>query len=272
MQIKATVDMRQMDAKIAEMRRSRSSALAAAAAASGAEMTRDLINLTRDHRDTNRLIRSFEDAHNDLARLSNGAVSPVTKHGLNRSSRWMEFRERLEIAVSRAEAQERRIARYIEANEKKPGFKASWPSHRKLIRAYDKAGDVTDRAIAALDEYDRSGGAGSRGIVVYGQSRRRKNRTLVGTTTRNLDRVVIQEFGGKGTITTIGPNTIAVGASYEPHAKIANRRLRLLAQAQARQRTVGRRTFTAGYFNHIAKKLGPGTVSAQELAGLSGAA
>ena len=233
-------------------------------AALGAGLAAQMIFLANDHRDTNRFARSLEQGHNDLAEIAGSKKIPLSVVKPSRTA--ADIRDKLELAVDRALKQESRLRAWIEANQKKPGFKPTWPSHRKLVRAYDKAGDISDRAIEALEKFDRSSAEEqASAIVIYGTRSSRKRRSPVALTTRNLNRAIIKQFGGRGVVIGDGASAIATVASYEPHARIVDRRYRIGARATANIRRLGVRTFNRNYLTRLGKEAG---VNPAKLTGL----
>jgi len=256
--ITGKVNSKGFDKKMAAMRARNPDALKHGTAALGAGLAAQMIFLANGHRNTNRFARSLEEAHNDLARIA--GIKTVPESPIVPSRNGEEIRDRLEISLARALEQEAKLKAWIDANEKKPGFKASWPSHRKLLRAYDKAGDVTDRAIEALDAFDRSSAADqASAVVIYGSKARRKTKSPVAMTTRNLDRAVIQRFGGRGAVVCTGRSALATVASAEPHARIVDRRYRIGSRATANIRRLGVRTFNRNYLKRLGKDAGVNT-------------
>lgn len=232
------------------------------------EVCDQMIEYAEPHRDTNRFVRSLEMARAQLAvRAGQTAAMP---RAIRSSKRADEIRERLEISVIRAERQERKLMVWVRENEARPDFDPNWPSHRKLMRELDKAGDITDRAVEALDAFDQaSPGERESAIVVFGTKARRKAQDArIRITTRNLDRVVIREFGGRGAVicgSSSGRAAFATIASMEPHARIVDRRYRIGVRAMASARQLGVRTFNRTYLQRLSKDSG---VNINRLTGL----
>lgn len=239
-----------------QVRKARQSeAIREGVAALGAGLAAQMIFLANSHRDTNRFVNSLEQAHNDLARV--GKLKPVPETPIQKSRTGEDIREKLELALSRALEQEARLKAWIDDNQKKPGFKPSWPSHRRLVRAYDKAGDITDRAIESLEAFDNASPEDRESaIVIYGTKARRKTKSPVVLTTRNLNRAVIKRFGGRGAVVGAGNKALATIASMEPHARIVDRRYRIGARSTANLRRLGVKTFNKSYLTRLGKESG----------------
>lgn len=252
------------DKKMRALHRLKTAALRESTAAMGAGLAAQMIFLANAHRNTNRFARSLEEAHNDLANVAGVAAVPISP--IVPSRRGEEIRDRLELAIARALRQEAKLKRWIDANEDRPDFSPSWKSHRKLLRAYDKAGDVTDRAIEALDDFNAlDADEQASAIVIYGSKARRKTKSPVSLTTRNLDRAITKRFGGRGATVCDGTNAVATIASYEPHARIVDRRYRIGGRATANIRRLGVRTFNRNYLKRLGKDSG---VNPSKLTGL----
>ncbi len=253
--ISGKVDTRGFDRKLAVLKARNPAATQQAVAAMGAGLAAQMIFLANQHRDTGRFVRSLEEAHNDLA--TEAGTKPVPLTTVRPSQRGEQIRDRLEIAIDRALRQEARIKAWIEANQRRDDFNPAWPSHRRLVRAYDKAGDVTDRAIEALEKFDNaSDEERASAIVIYGTKARRKTKSPVALTTRNLDRAILQRFGGRGAVVGEGGTALATVASYEPHARIVDRRYRIGVRSTANIRQLGVRTFNKNYLARLGKEAG----------------
>jgi hypothetical protein len=253
--ITGKVNSRGFDRKLATLRARNPMATQQGVAALGAGLAAQMIFLANQHRDTNRFVRSLEEAHNHLAREAGVPEIPMTT--IRPSRRGDEIRERLELSLTRALKQEARLKGWIDANQKRDDFKPTWPSHRRLVRSYDKAGDITDRAIEALEKFDNaSDEERASAIVIYGTKARRKTKSPVALTTRNLNRAVLTRFGGRGAVVGNGAAAMATVASLEPHARIVDRRYRIGSRSTANIRRLGVRTFNKNYLARLGKESG----------------
>ena len=255
MKIKSHVNTSGFAKKMAALRSRQPAAVSAGTAALGAGLAAQMIFLANPHRNTNRFARSLEEAHNDLAREAGTQLVPESPILPSRDGE--EIRDRLEIALDKALNQEKLLRAWIDHNRAKPGFKPSWKSHRRLLKAYDDAGNVTDRAIEALDAFNAtSADEQASAIVIYGSKSRRKTKSPVALRTRNLDRAIIKRFGGRGAVVSAGSSALATVASFEPHARIVDRRQRIGSRATANLRRLGVRTFNPNYLRRLGKESG----------------
>lgn len=254
---KVTIDKSGFDRMMREVRAKNAQWMIESTAIAGLEVAKSMIELASRNADTNRFVRSIEEAAVDIAPY---AKQPAPRVRILRpSKRADQFRERLEIAIQRALRQEQRLLGWVKGNEKRPDFNPRWSSHRKLLRDLDKAGNITDAAIQRLEDFDaltfeQQGQA----VLVYGQKTTRRRATRIKTTGRNLDRVMHKVYGGIGSVENRGGIVVATITSKEPHARIIDRRYRYKANAlaMARSRGVLARRMSRAYIERAASSMG----------------
>lgn len=199
-------------------------------------------------RDTNRFVRGYILAWNSIPGARKKTLPPLEVS---------EFADRIEDALRRdlafatrvREGFHKKVRRLkgIRANTARGGARGESLSSldkriRKAERELDKAGDLEDRAITNLESFERAKANNEPGFAIVFARRRGKKGSK--TALSRVSRVFTADrtFGGVGRLVRIGPDAWALQLeNLEPHARIVNRRTRVVSRAAALARRAGAR-------------------------------
>lgn len=217
------IDSSGMRDKIEAMLAKSSRAGRVAVAVLGAQATREMaLKAEALAKDTGRYKRGWAMAHNDAASRSEGEVSPMGLPLVTPSKRASEIRKRFAVQYEKWVGVETKYRRWKAEYERRPGHE-KWPSYRRLLKTLDKVGDIVDRLIQDAESLDRTPDDDLASAIVIG------GKQTVRPGLSNLLRVHTKLYGGSAVLFERGGQPFINGKNLEPHARIVEKRLKIMA-------------------------------------------
>lgn len=211
-----------------------------------ARALRVMIAKAKAHSDTNRYVRGWELAHNQLP-----GVAPVGVSAVKPSRLTDQLQKRLEKQADYWREQQRRWDRNIANYETRQGHER-WASYRQALRTQAKVREIAARAQQELDTFKNSPGA----ILVGGRAGKSRYRLGALATTRAIP------LGGYSRLYDSPTGWVADIRNREPHARIveyggktAPARL-VVRTGLAAVRTIGARRVSAKYREEVVRGTG----------------
>lgn len=230
--------------KEARLRGARLNARIDATRTIGAKVARTIVNT--GPRDTLRFTRSYAMAHNDLS-----PTVRITIPSVRESKYAKQNLARIRKQASRAEEQVERWTRNVESYRRRRQL--SNPSGRaaqKYLRQWTKQ---LEQAQAQLESIDAAPDEAGAAIVIGGRKRKRNAAAGAGGPKSSISRVSVKVHGGSGKIIEAGGRLFAEIRSREPHARLVNRRTRVVSRAVQTIRVVGARGAAPAYLDRLRK-------------------
>lgn len=262
-----TIDSSVMRRRLATMEGNRARARDAAATTLGASILRSVVtravgaggrNTGGVAYDTGRYARAYAMGHNMLVGVGDAGVLPMPLPALRPSDYLGLIRRRTELQLKRLEKAHVRWTGLKERDERKPNHRR-WKSYRQKLKILDR---IERSMELAIEHYktairaDRAGLAGdaegAAAIFIGGRATKTQFRVS------NLGRVDVKIHGGSASLHRVGGQSLVEMRNAEPHARIVERRTRLMARAIA-----GARRDAPGLRRIGAKHLALLTVNAQ---------
>lgn len=193
--------------------------------------------------DTGRYARAYAMAHNQLLPwASAGVILPVALPELRPSDYLGMIRRRTEKQLERLELAEDRWFRLKESDERRPNHRR-WKSYRAKLKILDRIEKSMERALEQWKAAREAAGAGvsaeDGAAAIFIAGRKTKTRFRLS----NVGRVIRRIFGGEARLIRAGTMSVVEIRNMEPHARIVERRTRLMSRAlaEARRDTPGLR-------------------------------
>jgi len=213
----------------------------------GRAMVVELVDLAADG------LLQFSAPFNDTNRYYNGWADAATKAGspramlpLEKPKRYADIRARLQRQHDVSRDIFKFWSKRVAGIEARGGNYAKWKSYKQAKKKLSKAVDVFDRAIENLEHFQETGGVGAINFAgKYGGAQR------TGLSLAALDRTIHKVYGGSGRVFNIGPKWLAELRNAEPHAKLVERKHRVISRTKARLRKLGARSASQKYLDSL---------------------
>lgn len=220
--------------KIAAMRRGVPAAGELAVRELATASTAVMRDITRaEATDTGRYLRGLDIIQNDLGVRTVAITVP------RESRRLPKIVARMRAQVVRVRAINDRWERNVEGYARKGPRYASWPSYKEALRVRGK----TRKLVAFAQEQLKTAQEGGAVVEIGGSTSKDPYAR------RRLARTIAPLYGGRATINTTGGATIAVCQHMEPHARIVEKRTRVVSRGLAAARSYGLRRQAANMFH-----------------------
>lgn len=190
----------------------------------------------------------FSDGFTDTNRYINGWIDAANQVGVNIAKRQLKRPKRFHEIGAVLRKQERiseGIFKFwsarVKGMEQRPGH-AKWKSYREAKKKLSKAVDLYDRAIENRERFDETKGTG---VINFGP--KSKNKILLSS----LNRVIFKTYGGSGRIFQRGTQWFGEMRNAEPHAKLVEKKHRVVSKTKARLRLIGGRNASKKYLESL---------------------
>lgn len=173
----------------------------------GEHVARYCVEYSKKHVDTGRNLRGWQTCYNSIG-VGRVPIQPV------KPSRQREaIRAKLEAQVNRMGKVREQYGRWIKLQQQRKNHQ-NWPSYKKLVKEFDRIGDIEDRALEELALYDAD--ESGAGLLIGGRSTKRRYSMSRLRTYRTGLRI----FGGDSRVFRVGSNWLITIRNREPHSRI----------------------------------------------------
>lgn len=244
--IQVRVDTRVMDAKLAKLRSNRLDARREGTAVAANEVIRFVV--TRAPKDTNRYVRGWQKAQNDIARGSS-TVAPIPLDVIKPSRYAAQIRTRIAKQASYWTGVRVRLEQQLSAVDK-AGFKRESPRGVRALKRLEKVRVIEERAREMLRWMNENPDGATHAILIGGK--RRLNPYTLG----RLARIDAKFHGGYARFAHTATATFVEVKNLEPHANIVEARTRLMRSALGASRSIGLQQVRGVYIKQLTQHVG----------------
>lgn len=234
------VDTRRLETRLGNLSRRSPDGARIFSAVIACEVMRSVI--LRCDKDTNRYARGWQIAHNMAARWTDGRVTPWTVFPVKESRYAKQNRYRLEQQARKYHDWLDNLRERLQWMRTRPNYE-NWKSYPTTMRAIAKVEKIAAAADAQVQAIDAPEGRSA--IIIGG----RKTKSELASS--RLARVRVQVYGGDARLVRAGSTVYVQARNLEPHAAIQEKRRRHLAQALRAARSIGLRTASRAYIDHM---------------------
>jgi len=243
--IQVFVDTKVIEGKLSKLKANRDAARRESVAVLANEVVRFII--TKAPRDTNRYVRGWQAAQNDISKASR-TVGSVPLDTIRPSRYAAQILTRIRKQASYWTAVRTKLEQRAETY-RSSGVKEGSPRMTRLLKSVEKVKEIERRARDMLRDLNENPDSATHAILIGGK------KSLNPYTFGRLARSSRAFYGGYARMADIGGETFIEVKNLEPHANIVESRTRLMRSALSAVRGQGLKTVRGAYIKRLTENV-----------------